>query len=554
MGSIADMLATKMEAAADAADAADAAAATPSSSTESTPNPPSSATPTPPSPPSPVAAVAPVSKRRFTPRRIYRPEANSLYDLMWDEAGSTLFMKPIFWTDMHSRLLDIRYVELPRCQNIKATQDFYQASPRAESLCRQLTQLQHPELNGPYETDHIFEAIETLYPSTRLTAAPPRGMIDLNMYFSGLLYPSACRVQLMWECGPAQDALCESFQTISTRPAESLPGSLNASAVLPPRSSAAAREPTLAYISKKFIHDSRANMYRAFRGPKNRGNSPVESLCRLRSKRLMPSNTDEDPAFAGTLLAMAQKRFYHNAPSAIGRSRNARRHAPKPQPAPAFHDVTVHFMTNDDDGNELIVYTAVVTAAFLARFHAPTKTPAGKNAPGEATLTDLGMKIEYTKVPIWPVVGLKERLGKALGRDLIGDFDENDLDMLGSQKRPSENSSSSSSSTNSNSSSNPNKRAAPDDEEDGTRARRPSNEQLGETGLDYEARAKALIASIWDGGGGGGGGGAGGSDDSDEEHAQTSSNSRKRRRLTNGRRIDESGRQGVAAKSRQLVE
>ncbi|EEY19591.1 conserved hypothetical protein [Verticillium alfalfae VaMs.102] len=473
---------------------ADAAAATPSSSTDSTPNPPSSATPT---PPSPVAAAAPVSKRRFTPRRIYRPEANSLYDLMWDEAGSTLFMKPIFWTDMHSRLLDICYVELPRCQNIKATQDFYQASPRAESLCRQLTQLQHPELNGPYETDHIYEAIETLYPSTRLTAAPPRGMIDLNMYFSGLLYPSACRVQLMWECGPAQDALCESFQTISTRPAESLPGSLNASAVVP---AGVVRQP--------------------------RGNRRSQGL------------------------------FSTNAPSGHWPlAATPRRHAPKPQPAPAFHDVTVHLMTNDDDGNELIVYTGGRHRRLSSSgFHAPNKTPAGKNALGEATLTDLGMKIEYTKVPIWPVVGLKERLGKALGRDLIGDFDENDLDMLGSQKRPSENSSgsSSSSSNNTNSNSNPNKRAAPADDEDGGRARRPSDEQRDEAGLAYEARAKALIASIWDGGSSSGGGGSDSS--SDEEHAQTSSNSRKRRRLTNGRRIDESGRQGVAAKSRQLVE
>ncbi|KAM0276617.1 hypothetical protein ACHAQH_006574 [Verticillium albo-atrum] len=501
----------------------DAVESTPSNSTESTPNPPSTVTPT---PPSPIALDAPVSKRRFTPRRIYRAEAKSLYDLMWDEAGSTLFMKPIFWIDLHSRLLDIRYVELPRCQNLKSTQDFYQASLRAESLCRQLTQLQHPELNGPYETDHICEAIETLYPSTRLTAAQPRGMIDLNMYFSGLLYPSACRVQLMWECAPVQDApsesgaLCESFQTISTRPAESLPGSLTASAVLPPRASAVAREPTLAYISKKFIHDSRSNMYRAFRGPKNKGNSPVESLCRLRSKRLMPTNTDEDPAFAGILLAMAQKRFYHNAPSAIGRSRNARRHAPKPHPPPVFHDVTVHLMTNDDDGNELIVYTAVVTAAFLQRFHAPTRTPV-KNILGEA-LSDIGMKIEYTKVPIWPVVGLKERLGKALGRDLIGDFDENDLDMLGSQKRPSESKS--------------NKRAASDDEVSGGPTDGASDER---SASDYEAQARAFIASFWEDGSSG------------EE--QTSSNSRKRRRLTNGRRIDESGRQG-AAESRQLVE
>lgn len=77
---------------------------------------------------------------------------------------------------------------------------------------------------------------------------------------------------------------------------------------------------------------------------------------------------------------------------------------------------------DDADKSAFVVYTATVTRKFLERFHDPFKMPGGQNAG----LGDIpGMKIEYTDVPFWPILGLRERLGKALGQDIVGSFDPN---------------------------------------------------------------------------------------------------------------------------------
>lgn len=59
-------------------------------------------------------------------------------------------------------------------------------------------------------------------------------------------------------------------------------------------------------------------------------------------------------------------------------------------------------------------------AAFLTMFHEPHKTPKG----------DSEVKIGYTHVPVWPVLGLKERLGQALGREVVGDFDPHNMETF----------------------------------------------------------------------------------------------------------------------------
>lgn len=65
------------------------------------------------------------------------------------------------------------------------------------------------------------------------------------------------------------------------------------------------------------------------------------------------------------------------------------------------------------------MYTAVVTAGFLARFAQPTKAST-KQVDGERKPVDSGLDITYVRVPVWPILGLKERLAKALGQDIAG--------------------------------------------------------------------------------------------------------------------------------------
>ena len=84
-----------------------------------------------------------------------------------------------------------------------------------------------------------------------------------------------------------------------------------------------------------------------------------------------------------------------------------------------FEDVKVQLLTHSDDTSEFIVYTAIVSAHFLRRFAEPTKV--------SGTEQERGIRIEYQKVPIWPVLGLKERLGKALGRDIAGNYFDEDI-------------------------------------------------------------------------------------------------------------------------------
>jgi hypothetical protein len=39
-----------------------------------------------------------------------------------------------------------------------------------------------------------------------------------------------------------------------------------------------------------------------------------------------------------------------------------------------------------------------------------------------------GIKIEYIEVPIWPILGLRERLGNALGQEILGAFNPDEID------------------------------------------------------------------------------------------------------------------------------
>ncbi|KAH8745878.1 hypothetical protein F5883DRAFT_586076, partial [Diaporthe sp. PMI_573] len=65
---------------------------------------------------------------------------------------------------------------------------------------------------------------------------------------------------------------------------------------------------------------------------------------------------------------------------------------------------------------EFVIYSAVVTAVFLKRFAFPSKAPAVSNVQGR------GLNINLTRVQIWPLLGLKERLAKALGPQIAGDL------------------------------------------------------------------------------------------------------------------------------------
>jgi hypothetical protein len=109
-------------------------------------------------------------------------------------------------------------------------------------------------------------------------------------------------------------------------------------------------------------------------------------------------------------------------------------------PCPNFHDLKLKILTHDTETAEFIVYTGYITKEFLEKFHDPFKAPLNDD---DAVVS--GIKIEYTRVPIWPILGLRERLGKALGQEIVGAFNpdeietwEKDPERPGGEKRKRE--------------------------------------------------------------------------------------------------------------------
>lgn len=179
----------------------------------------------------------------------------------------------------------------------------------------------------------------------------------------------------------------------------------------------------ICYISKTQLASVRTKIFRVASGPNRTRNETVLRLQQLRARMLVPSNSDHDAYFVGVFLGMAQKHFYPTPPlsgrrdSRIGNAIAPGRGIP---PCPNFHDIKLRILTHDTERAEFIVYTGNITKEFLEKFHNPFEAPADDD---DAMVT--GLKIEYTRVPIWPILGLKERLGQALGHEIVGSFNPN---------------------------------------------------------------------------------------------------------------------------------
>jgi hypothetical protein len=343
----------------------------------------------------------------------------SLYDIMRDYSGTSLFVLPICWTDLHAELLGARFVELdPILSPVPGPRhcgwNACGPSQTAASLSRELTTLLSAEITRPYcKTRAIKNIMSTLFPSV---LSRPKSSAELDMFFGGRVYRKAVRLPVLWKYS---DSTCNSFDSASTRPAASF-GKLQASS-----SSltciASANQPMLAYVDRTHLAAIRQNLFRICPGPPDgdRLNLPVLRLQRLRSKPLVPTNADHDAYYVSILLAMAQAHFYEEAakPSSQSSSRSGFSGKSIDMLPENFRDVKVQLLTHAENTADFVVYTAVVTATFLQRFARPSKAPETKTPGGD----DGGIRIELTHVPVWPVLGLKERLGKALGRDIAGD-------------------------------------------------------------------------------------------------------------------------------------
>ncbi|CAK7215858.1 hypothetical protein SEUCBS140593_002672 [Sporothrix eucalyptigena] len=371
------------------------------------------------------------------------PDPGSLYDILRENNGSSLYVLPILWTDAHPRLLGAKYIAKEPILNISPSsltgshsssshssgsspRTLHRPSEIAETLSYDLISLLSAEDTRPFSKSRaIKNVLSTLFKSAFSRA---KSVAELDMHFGGRVYRSAVRVPVFWKSADTADAT--SFDSAVTRPISSFGHVPNAAresndfnGISSVQSSQGVSDgPIVAYVNRSHLSAIRKNLFRIVPGPEggDRCNTPVSRLQALRSKQLIPAELDQDAYLTGVFVAMAQSHFYENSPSRMASQVywwNSRHRGSQVTTVHEFHDLKLRILTHDDDTSEFIVYTAVVTAAFLKRFAEPLK--AMEDAEEQA-----GLHIEYTRVPVWPILGLRERLGKAFGSDLVGDVQE----------------------------------------------------------------------------------------------------------------------------------
>lgn len=399
-----------------------------------------SPSPSPPGPGVPDAGQPTISPKETAVRRVRRPkitraQVGSLYDIMHDNAGTSLYNFPICWTDLHAQLLGAQFQELPAIVKpvpCNVPGRCLEPSSMGRAVTADLHLLVKKTIPQPAWMPTKLKAIRMvlakLFPETLSRA---QTSAELDIFFGKRRVKGAVRLPCVWRTpyGP----VFSSFDSLPTIPAASfdrLPAGVADSAT-----DHAPNQPILAYVNRTQLSSIRAGCCRIHLGPNGSPNRPVAGLQRLRYKNMLPANPEHDAYIAGIMLAMAQSHFYHIASS---RPSSQRSSSPRGSNSSGqrhtvivdeFRDIEVRVITHDegDDANpNFMIYSAVVTATFLERFRHPEKAPALRE--GEETN---GIHITHTTVPFWPILGLKERLAQALGSQIGGQAATDDPDHIG---------------------------------------------------------------------------------------------------------------------------
>lgn len=352
---------------------------------------------------------------------------------MHDHSGESLFIIPICWADAHAKLLGVNFNDCDPVRKPTPNFDSFSASypPRPSRIATELSNDLTAILSSkstPFDSESIKAVMRTLFPTT-LTKA--KSNVDLEVRFGNHVLKRAVRVAVLWK---HPDSPGCSFDSAATKPASSygripLGGRPSCDSQVSDwslsSSQSHANRPLLAFVNRNHLTLVRRTLYRVMPGP-DKGdvqNTPVTNLQKLRSKHLVPEHCDHDSYLVAIMLAIAQTQCYPPASRSGSSSRSSSQRSSRGlfnpsetvSPQPEFRDVPVKIMSQDSDTADFVIYSTTVTATFLKRFSDPTKAPAA-NAP-----VDGGLKVNVTRVPVWPVLGLKERLAKALGSEVAGE-------------------------------------------------------------------------------------------------------------------------------------
>lgn len=315
---------------------------------------------------------------------ITRPEPGSLYNILHNRSGQPLYVVPIRWTDRHSELLGARFKSAAVNKPVPDRDRMLHLKPSdmAKALTSDLDTLVQKNTTPVGAKNRAMKYIvSTLFPAT---LARPNSAA-LNLYFGHYVVSGVVHIPCVW-----------SYTTLPTKSFSQVDGDM----------------PVLAYINRSQVAANRKDVYSV---PKN--NEPVSRLQQLRSKMLAPSDVNHDPYIVAVFLAMAQAHFYPDSSSQSSSKSSSQSPKQIHIAPPSFRDTKIHIITHDkvNSSPNFVIYTAVVTATFLDRFMFPHKAPKSQEN------FRAGMDISCTRVSFWPLLGLKERLSKALGPEIAGD-------------------------------------------------------------------------------------------------------------------------------------
>ncbi|KAI1091485.1 hypothetical protein F5B19DRAFT_458534 [Rostrohypoxylon terebratum] len=322
-------------------------------------------------------------KRKRRIRKIISPEVGSLYDILHDHATKSLYIAPLGWTDLHTQVLGCRFAPQPSQTTPTPTPQSSQSQPRTSDLAmfigKTLDNLMDPLQSQQANDRSIQNLLSLLY---------PHQLSPVNSYLNVRCGRGRCLGSLRCQAAWKKSEGLSSFDSVTTC----------SSSQEIPASQTQMHAPVLAFIDRKTINFARRSCFRARTLPDGSLNVPIHRLQELRTSKLFPKNPDEDQYILATMLAMAQRHVYTNIYTGYG-------FTPK--------DVELRILSISEEDQSLIVYKCVVPAAFLGMFDDFRKAPRG----------DAKFTIQYQRVPVWPILGLKERLGQALGQGIVGEVD-----------------------------------------------------------------------------------------------------------------------------------
>lgn len=359
-----------------------------------------------------------------------KPEPGSLYNIIHSKARIGLDVRPLLWTDLHSTLLSVHFsyeglasFPAPRIHN---DVPFRPPKPTdmAKRLSREVSTFADRKSPSPAKTHALRELMSGFFPSMSSAMADE----ELKLRFGKSSYQKAVMLSMVWNKGSLRS---QSIEFAAARPVSSSPRKSKSS------EANLSSAPLIAFVDREYPPRARKTLFRVPPGPLDDSyrSSPVLNLIQLRLKGLVPADTDQYAYLVAVLIPMAQQQLYGN---------DGRRRFKLSPPANealssdlskqscltmnSIYDIQVRVFKFDAAENNLVIYTGTIGADFLEGFANPART-LHKKLGGASS-----MRIDYTRVPIWPFYGLKERLASALGSEVTGErFDGPDYDFYGEE-------------------------------------------------------------------------------------------------------------------------